>query len=202
MSEPPNQHDALVDAARNGDRDALHTLLTQHLPTMVAFLRLQIGPGLRARESVHDLAQSVCVDILRDLDKFEFRGEPSFRRWLLVCALRKIRMKHRYYHAERRDVAREVARLDDSAAASVAELYATIHTPGRIAAGREAVDRFERAFDRLPEGHRTAIILRRYVGLSWAEVATQMGGTETSVRHLASRGLARLAAALDEAGTE
>ena len=88
MAEDP--HGALIDRASRGDPVALDALVEHHLPNLLAFLRLNAGPHLLAKESVSDLAQSVCREVLDDVDRFEYRGEPAFRKWLFTAALNKV----------------------------------------------------------------------------------------------------------------
>ncbi|MCC6782531.1 MAG: hypothetical protein IT457_06785, partial [Planctomycetes bacterium] len=75
-----------VRRAVAGDREAAAELLTPHLPALRAYLRLQASPLIRARESVADLMQSVCREILQDLAAFDATDESSLRRWLFVAA--------------------------------------------------------------------------------------------------------------------
>lgn len=198
---PPSSPDpSLLTRAAAGDQEALGALLVQHLPRLEAYLRLQAGPAIRGKESVSDLVQSVCGEVLRDLPQFEFRGETQFRHWLCKHALHKLINKRVFYGAQKRDLKREVApagRGDSEAHNdSVLECYATLCTPSRHAAGREELRRFETAFDQLPQDYREAITLRRIVGLDYPEIAQAMDRSEGAVRNLVHRGLARLSALL------
>lgn len=191
----------LAARASGGDRQALGLLLARHLPSLQAYVRLKAGPVLRARESLSDLVQSVCVEVLQDLPGFEFRGEARFRHWLFQHALHKVVNKANYHRAQKRDLGRERAMpAGDSASgehASVLACYASICTPSRHASGREALARFEAAFDRLPDDYREAITLQRLVGMPYAEIAAAMGRSEGAVRNLVHRGLARLTTLLE-----
>lgn len=184
---------ALVVRATAGDRDAIGELLVRHLPALRVFVRLQVDPMLRERESCSDLVQSTCRALLEHLDDFEYRGEGQFRSWLYTAALNKIRERHRYHRAERRDPAREVA----DGHARLGELYGSLLTPSRVAMARERVAQLEHAFARLPEDYREVILLCRVVGLPQAEVAERMGRSVDSVRNLLLRALARVAALAD-----
>jgi RNA polymerase sigma-70 factor (ECF subfamily) len=203
MANPGGQaggDDQLLERALGGDRAAIEQMLVRNLPNLEAYLRLHAGAAVRARESVSDLVQSVCVEVLRDLSRFEFRGEPQFRHWLCRQALHKIVNKQEFHAAGKRDYRREVRATRPSGAdstPSVLSCYASICTPSRVAAGREAMQRFEAAFDELPEDYRQAITMQRVVGLDYAEIAAAMGRSEGAVRNLVYRGLARLSALLD-----
>jgi RNA polymerase sigma-70 factor (ECF subfamily) len=50
----------------------------------------------------------------------------------------------------------------------------------------------QRALAELPEGQRIPIVLHRFEGMSFAEIAESMGLTETAVKVRAHRGYARL----------
>jgi RNA polymerase sigma-70 factor (ECF subfamily) len=188
----------LVAVAKQGDRHAAEALLAMHLPRLRAFVRLRAGGLVRSKESSSDLVQSVCREVLQDLDHFEFRDEPSFRDWLYSAALRKILDRNRYYRADKRDPDREVhppptsEREDER----LFEAYRTVSTPSRNAIAREEIERIDAAFDQLPEDYREVITLARIVGVSHAEIARQMDRSEDSVRNLLSRALARLGSLL------
>ena len=181
-----------------GDRDAVDALLRRNLPGLRTYVRLHSGPLLRAREASGDLVQSVCREVLTHLDRFRYPSEAGFRQWLFVTALRKIRRRYEYWGAQRRDAGREVA-LDDAApAGDLAHAYSALATPSQVAVAHEQVERIERAFDRLPDDYRDAVVLARIVGLSNAELAARLGRTEGATRTLLSRATARLAELLDE----
>jgi RNA polymerase sigma-70 factor (ECF subfamily) len=163
----------------------------------VAFIRKRAGGVVAARESAADLAQSVCREALEDLDRFEFRDEDSFRNWLFARAARKICNRYRFHHREKRDAAREQALEPASGVAELLTAFATHTTPSRAASVREEVARLESTLAELPVDQAQAVIGTKIAGLSYAEMAEQMGRSESSVRGLVLRGVARLAALLE-----
>ncbi|MCA8968211.1 MAG: sigma-70 family RNA polymerase sigma factor [Planctomycetes bacterium] len=191
-----------VEAARGGDDAAFGSLFERSLPRLVAFVRARAGGAVAAHESAHDLALSVCREALEDIDRFDYRSEEAFRHWLFVRAARKINNRHRYLHRHKRDVSREVsapARADgESEFENVLTAYATLTTPSRILSARDECTRIEEALAALPDAQREAITLTRVAGLSYAEAAEQSDKTESSMRGLVMRGLARLAELLEE----
>ncbi len=163
-----------------------------HLPGLEGYLRLRMGPVLRAKESASDLVQSLCREVLGDLSHFEYRGEAAFRHWLYAQAAHKLIDRHRLLTAEKRDPRREVP-LDSGRSSAVLSCYGTLCTPSRALSAKEAVASIEGAFDALPDDYKEAITLHRMVGLSHAEIAVHMGRSEGAVRNLVYRGLALLA---------
>src|SRR5262249_21639272 len=150
-----------------------------------------------ARESVRDLAQSVCREALQELDKLTWRGEEAFRGWLFVLATRKLIDRHRYHTQQRRDLRAEEHSPHD--AELLLRQYASLAPPSRNAAAREELARVEHGIQQLPEAQREALLLSRLAGLSYAEIARQKGCNESAVRGLVARGLTRLALFLERA---
>ncbi|MEZ5965625.1 MAG: sigma-70 family RNA polymerase sigma factor [Planctomycetota bacterium] len=187
-----------IQRASRGDAHALQQLLAAQLPALRGFLRLHAGRAIRARESCSDLAQSVCREVLEDLDEFEYRGEAAFRHWLFRRAHRKLLRRAAFHAAGRRDVGRELPQAEASASddAELLAAYGSLCTPSRELGQKEALARIEAAVDELPEAQREAVILHRLVGLSYAEIAQQTGRSEGAIRTNVYRGLADLAVRL------
>jgi len=183
------------EPADSPERVELTALLVRMLPAVEGYLRLRMGPRLRARESAADLAQSVARGALQALAEFEPRGEAAFRQWLFARARHKLQEHVRHHRRACRDMRRE--QVDGDGVDLLLGTYGPIATPSRELASAEAVAAIERAFDTLPEEWQEALTLNRLGGLSHAEVAAQMGKSEGAVRNLVYRGLSRLAIQLD-----
>lgn len=189
--------DELSRAAAEGDRDALEALLETYHSELHAFIRLRYGQLVKGRESSHDLAQSVCREILENANRFQHGGDHGFRRWLFTTALRKINDRRSYYLAAKRDVLREVpATTEEEGVADLMQHYRTFSTPSRVVSDQEEVMRIEAAFDCLTEEQREVLTLAHLAGLSRAEIAEQLGKTEGAVRVTLHRALAKLSSEL------
>jgi RNA polymerase sigma-70 factor (ECF subfamily) len=193
----------LLEQSVAGDAEALGVLVERHLPALRVFVRLRTGPLLRERESCSDIVQSVCRELLGDLEHFEYRGEGSFRAWLFTVALNKVREKGRFHRAQKRDVARGLSAGSGQESRMTGEdaLYTSLccveASPSEHAIGHEQNARIERAMDKLPEDYRQVLLLARIVGLPHREIAERLGRTERAVRSLVSRASVRLLAALE-----
>ncbi len=189
MSE---QLSRLIERASAGDAVAVEALLTEHLPALRAFLRLKVGPGILARESMSDLAQSVCRDILENAARFRPGGEPEFRKWLFTTAMRKIADRHEHWQAQKRRAVHEQAIDDEQALGGLAAIY----SPSQQAIAREELARVEAAFARLSPEKQEVILMSRLMGLPHAQIAAELGKSEVAVRAMLSRALADLATGL------
>ncbi len=183
----------LVKAAGNGDIAALEEPVDRHLPRLHAYVRLRMGSKLRSREASEDVVQSVCREVLEDLDGFEYRGEGSFLHWLFAAALNKMRERARFHGQKKRDLGREVAISDSSAQA-----YSPLATPSCAAISAEGIDRIERVFARLPDDYREVITLTKIAGVPYPEVAAHLGRNEPAMRMLLGRALAKFAEELEK----
>lgn len=190
-----------ADGPRRTQRDgneALEELLVRHLALVRAYVRLRVDAATRQRESVSDLVQSICREVLARADRFQFQGEAAFRAWLCEAALRKLRDRRAFHTAARRLPACEVA-MDGLAWQELAQAYRSTLDPLGQLLRREAVDLLEQCFDELPEEQREALTLRRICGLSYGEIALRLGGrSEMAVRQMVSRAIARLGRLMQE----
>lgn len=193
--ELPQDFHALAERASRGDRAALDLLLVHHLPRLRAFIRLRAGPAIRARESSSDIAQSVCREVLQDIERFQHGGEAGFKHWLYTTALRKLQKRDEHWRTQKREQGREVA--DEEL---LIGCYRALSTPSRKAEAREEAQRLEQAFDALNEDDREVITLARVIGLPHRDIAERMGRTEQATRLLLHRALAKLAEKLDDGG--
>ncbi|TAH34900.1 MAG: sigma-70 family RNA polymerase sigma factor [Planctomycetota bacterium] len=176
----------LRHSAAAGDAAAMHELLLRHLPGLERFLARNAGDLIAAKESRSDLAQSVCREVLERLatDRLQFRSEPEFRHWLYEAALFKLRNRHRYYRARKRDAAAE-----RSGAASAP---ADTTGPGSKVRRREQQERLAAALQLLPEPEREIVRLAHLEGLAHAAIAERLGITESHSRTRLARALAKL----------
>ena len=188
----------LAQRASRGDEAALGDLMGRHLSALRAYVRLRAGHAVRAKESVSDLVQSACREVLCDLGPDAKLGEAEFRQWLYRAALHKVIDRARFHKAERRDVAREVNVDRGSGGDGWAGMYASVVSPSQAIMSKEEVHRIEATFDELDEAQREVILLARVAKLPHVEIAKTMGRTEQATRSLLSRALARLAGLLDQ----
>ncbi|NNL87214.1 MAG: sigma-70 family RNA polymerase sigma factor [Myxococcales bacterium] len=199
MDAPADSLMPLVDAARKGRAEAFDRIFDEVMPELRAYVRLNTGQRIRQRESMSDLVQSVCREVFEDLPGFRGEGERQFKKWLFTVALNKIQQKGRFHGARRRTPSLEVRPVAPASCSTtfgndqVLNAYKSICTPSRHAAAGEEVQRIEKVFDQLSDDHRRVITLSCFLRLSHAEIAAEMGRTESATRMLLARARAELA---------
>ena len=178
----------LLARAASQDPRALEELVDSFLPSIQSFVRLNTDQFLRERESCSDLVQSVCKDMLQNIDTCEFRGSRSFRNWLYLMVLNKIRMHERYYRAGKRTPPAPVRPLAESATGDSPQISPEL-TASHEAVKNEDLQSLERALARLPEDYRQVITLSKLLGMSYEEIGTIMNRTPEAVRSLLRRAI-------------
>jgi len=187
----------VTEAAPRGDPRDVESLLEEHLPAVLAYVRLHCPAVVRDHESCADVVQSVCREVLARAGGFELRGLPEFRKWLFQKVESKLVDKQRYWLAECRDPGRELTLSADRS--DFDQLYASLTSPSRAAMAREKLARFEAAFAGLGEDDRRVITLVKLQGMSGREAAGELGKSEGAVRVMLHRALARLGLQMHEA---
>jgi RNA polymerase sigma-70 factor (ECF subfamily) len=184
MPTDPSTRD-LIDRARTGDRKAFEGLVSRYRGRLRALLATRIGPRLRGKLEAEDIIQDTLVKAFQCLDRFEWRGEESFFRWLAGIA------NHRLLHLSRQHLRVERLPLDFEAPAGD-------ESPGRKAQRQERFDRLEQALAGLSPDHRQVILLARIQGLPVLEIAKRMDRSPKAVQQLLWRALQKLKSSFGE----
>jgi RNA polymerase sigma-70 factor (ECF subfamily) len=178
---PDREIGEIAAAAVDGDQDAVARLLAYLRPLVVRYCRGRFGGQERSFGSADDVAQEVCVAILKSLPSYRDQGRP-FLAFVYGIAQHKVADAHR---ATARNRAEPVADLPESAAPGEAGPEASML---RV----ELNEQMSRLLEKLPEKQREIVLLRVVVGLSSEETAEAVGSTPGAVRVSQHRALARL----------
>ncbi|MEU8068780.1 MULTISPECIES: RNA polymerase sigma factor [unclassified Micromonospora] len=174
--------DELVTRVRAGDREAYDALVARHTASAYRTAVL-LGAGPDAE----DVVQEAFVKAYRKLSRY--RGEASFRSWLLAIVANESRNLHRT--RIRRDGLTLRATADPVAAGAT------------VPDGLDAVLAAERrtalvgALRRLPVRDREVIVCRYLLDLGEEETATVLGVPRGTAKSRTHRALAKLRALLD-----
>lgn len=165
----------LLERARAGDAAAREQLVRRYLDDVYRLTSRILGD----RELAQDATQDAFVNALGALDRF--RGDASFRTWLLRIALNAARSVGRR-QVRRREVTLVLAEHEPALGQDAAT---------RVEQSTEAA-RVERVLATLPTKQRLAVTLRIQQGLSYAEIGAALDCSEGAARVNYHLGVKRL----------
>jgi RNA polymerase sigma-70 factor (ECF subfamily) len=174
--------DALVRAARSGDRSALERLLRHQHDRMWAVCRRIVGNDADAS----DATQEALMAVVRGLPRFD--GRASFATWCYRVAVNASLDELR--RRKRRPVLTDAdgAPLPGDGAASDVDVPFELRVADRL--------RLDAALAALPEDFRVPVVLRDVCDLDYAEIAETLQIPAGTVRSRIARGRAALATML------
>ena len=108
MEPEPNSVD-LLQRTYAGDREALEELVTRHRDWLWGYVRKKMSRSHRAFEASEDVVQDIVRKLLERGPAFVPRNEDEFRLFVATIVMNRLRDRHDWIHAERRDKDREVA---------------------------------------------------------------------------------------------
>ncbi|MFP5351965.1 MAG: RNA polymerase sigma factor [Actinomycetota bacterium] len=158
----------VIERCRNGDERAWGQLVEATYRDVYSLCLRILGDPHDAAEATQD----AYLKAWRGLSGF--RGDAMFETWLYRVASNSALSKHR---GRRRRQSHEAGVQDDV----LTELPASGSVEA-IAGARIEVRALEAALARLPEQHRTAVVLRDVYGMSIEEIATQLAISETAAK--------------------
>jgi RNA polymerase sigma factor (sigma-70 family) len=188
-----------ISRIRGGDADAAAELVRRYEAAIRLEVRMRLAdPRLQRVLDSMDVCQSVLASffVRAAAGQYDLQEPRQLLKLLVAMAKNKVAFQARLHRAQRRDNRRNVA-LEAEAWEGAA---ADEHSPSRIVAGRELLDRFREQLS--PEERQLAEL--RANGRQWDEIAAQLGGTAQARRKQLARALNRVAQELgiDEGADE
>jgi RNA polymerase sigma-70 factor (ECF subfamily) len=173
---------ALLEQVRGGDPQALNRLLQRYLPRLSRWASGRLPRWARDVSDTDDLVQDTLARSLNNLSRFRPEGEGALQAYLRRAIINRIKDEIR-----RRGRQPELTAIESA-------VVADVQSPLEQAIGRELLDRYDRALERLPEEEKEAVIARIELGYSYAEIADALGRPSADAARMAvSRALVRLA---------
>ena len=166
---------------RNGDMDAFRELIERHQRAVINTIHRAIGDAWEAE----DLAQRVFIQVHRSAKRY--KPTAKFTTWLFTITRNTILNEHRRrnrHPSESLDALQE-PRETDSAGWQPADT--STPDPAQEAVERELQEKIAEAVRDLPEAQRTAVVLCRYEGVSYEEIAEVLGCSVSATKSLLHR---------------
>jgi RNA polymerase sigma-70 factor (ECF subfamily) len=177
--------DQLMARLRAGDADAAATVFNRFAHRLIGLARAQLDDGIRRKEDPEDIVQSVYRSFFRRQRAGEFQLDSWESLWvvLTVITLRKCGNHIEYFHAARRDVARE-ARLPPGEAWKTLEAVAARDpTPSEAAVLAETVEELLRGLETFDR----EVLVLQLQGCTIPEISAQVTRAERTVRRAIER---------------
>lgn len=198
-----DQTEQLLDGARQGDGDAVNSLMDRHRNAIQRMVQMRLDQKIRRRVDVSDVVQDVLIEANRRLAVYLDDPAMPFHLWLRHIAKDRIIDAHRRHRGSaKRSVDREqplvVPGNDRSTIQLAAQLCDAELTPAARATQAEMARHVEKAISQLADQDGEIIVMRHYEHLSNQEVALALELSEqaASMRYL--RAVRRLRGLLDE----
>ncbi len=176
----PGELDPLVTAAVNGDRESTGRLLRVLSPLVLKYCRARVGRQERTFGSADDVAQEVCLAVLKALPSYRDQGRP-FLAFVYGIAAHKVADAHRSSTRNRSDPVAEVPETPEVGG-----------DPEARAIQGELAMRMDKLMSTLAPRQQEIVRLRVVWGLSAEETAETVGSTPGAVRVSQHRALNRL----------
>ncbi len=187
----------LVDRLRRRDAGALGPYLELRRAHLLAYITRKLGTALRAKIEPEDIFQEVSASAVTALPGYDMGDRDPFG-WLCQLADRRIVDSHRrFFEAEKRAAAREVAGNAggggaDGKAELINLLVASMTTPSMVFSRNARAMRMLSAIEQHPDDQKEALRLRYVQGLPSKEIAERVGRTDGATRVMLSRALDKL----------
>lgn len=165
----------LITRCASGDRCAMDVLVSRYYGRVLDFALRHLSD----RDASADIAQLALLKVFQSAGSF--RGQSSFRTWLYAIALNLVR-----------DDARRRKRKGESLFSDLGGGAEDMSPVDDGMLGRTDAIALWQAVDRLPDQHRTAVILRFRADLTYEEISEVTGvssGTAKSWIHYALKAL-------------
>jgi len=176
----------LMRRVKAGDEDAFRELIERHQRAVISVIFRAVGDAWEAE----DLAQRVFIQVFRSARRY--KPTAKFTTWLFTITHNAIRNE---YRRRARHAAESFDALTQPTAAGepgvqLADPRAT--DPSQAVIERELQEKIQAAIQLLPEAQRTAVILCRFEGLPYEEIAEVLDCSVAAVKSLLHRARATL----------
>jgi RNA polymerase sigma-70 factor, ECF subfamily len=198
MNADTRTNDQLLDAARNGDEDALAVLVERHRDRLERMVRLRMDRRRQGRVDAADVVQDAYLAVRGKFPQYSADPRLPFFLWLRLEVGQKLVDVHRFHlGTQMRDAGQEVS-LYRGALPQVSSLSLAEHLLGKLTTASQAAMRVElklrvqEALNSMAPHDREVLILRHFEELSNAETAQVLGIKPSAAVNRYVRALKRL----------
>ena len=178
---------ALVHRAQKGDYRAFDLLILKYQARIITLANKFVND----KQIAEDIAQESFIKVYKSIGSF--RGESAFFTWLYRVTVNTAK---NYLSSKKRKKEMLVSEISDSDTAGPLSALTT-ESPEDILAANNLREIILKSFSDLPEEIRTALSLREFEGLSYAEIGKILDCPVGTVRSRIFRGREQIQEAID-----
>ncbi|MEI6082772.1 MAG: sigma-70 family RNA polymerase sigma factor [Verrucomicrobiota bacterium] len=168
----------LMTRVKEGDEDAFRELIERYQRPVINMIYRSIGDAWEAE----DLAQRVFIQVFRSAGRYQ--ATAKFTTWLFTITRNTVLNEYRR-RGRRATESLDALTENEESARQFAD--ARTADPAQEVVERELQDTIHAAIQTLPEAQRTAVILCRFEGLAYEEIAVVLGCSVSAVKSLLNR---------------
>ncbi len=168
----------LVNRAQSGDRDAFDEIVRVYCERLKHHIGCHMGSRLRGKLEIEDILQETFTVAFETINKFQWRGEAAFYRWLGSIS------EHVILTSSQKRAWSQIRLSQDVTAKG--------HSPSENLRRNERFDRLEEALANLSKDHREVLRLARIEGLKVKEIAVRMKRSPDAIWKLLARATLQL----------
>lgn len=188
---------ALVAKAKDGDQEAYDHLFATAAERALLFIRLRLGGRLRENVESMDVLQDAYLDAYQAFDRFEYRDDDAFAKWLCRIIENKIRGLADHHGAKKRQPPGKPVQIS-----AIVEKAKSMTGPATAVGRLENKQKLAAALGELEGEEREALLLRFFQDRTVDEIANLLGRSPTGTRRLLGRATARLGGLLQGKGKD
>ena len=183
LVELPNESESsrLASRARDGDLEALNTLLLRHAEWLHRVARIELGAQLRRQVDSMDVVQEVGVIAIQRIGDLRITDAASVRSWLRSILSYRLKELAARLTAEKRDMRREVPLAPpkpwDSTRSGAFDPSGNETSPGERAERLEMRELLDEVVGELPENQRIVVLMRDYDHAEWERIRDEMAAS-------------------------
>lgn len=188
-----------LEEARQGDISGLWRASDDVRPYLRAVAAGILRERLAGKVDVSDVVQQGMLAGVERFDQFRGTSRGEWQKWLVVIVRNEARNLLRYWHQDRRHIAKEDAvagsravKAEDTPDRQAPRLPAPAPTASRQMVMREQASQMLAGLGSLPADQQRILTMRHFDGLSHREIAERLGKSEAAVRQMWVRALKRL----------
>jgi len=178
----------LLERFHQGNRDAFSSLFERYRRRLYMLIHYKLSPEKRRPEDIEELVQETFLAAFEDLDRFEYRSQGSFLRWISTIAEHVIADAARSQGRQKRKA--ETTRFRSETNPLGPDPLDSL-SPSRAFTEREEAEILLSQLNALPEQYREVILLARIEGLSTLEISDRLGKSRQNVALLLHRAIQR-----------